>query len=56
MAALHNEIVRVHFLHPRNAMSPNQADGIGTEGIPGHGPFTRIFVRLDRDRILDIGF
>jgi len=52
----YSAVVRDHFLKPRNVGSLHDADAVGIEGQPGGGPHMQIYVKLEGDRISEIGF
>ncbi len=45
-----------HFVNPRNAGELEDPDGVGEAGDPGCGDAVRITIRVEDDRIADIGF
>ncbi|MEP0814353.1 MAG: iron-sulfur cluster assembly scaffold protein [bacterium] len=59
---LYGEVVKDHFLNPRNALYSDtadwdaSADGIGTVGSPVCGDMMRVWIKVDRDsgRIRDL--
>ena len=52
----YSESVRDHFLRPRNVGSIEDADGVGTEGSPGGGPFMQIFVKVRAGVLVEVTF
>ena len=45
-----------HFLNPRNAGEIDSPDGVGEGGDPSCGDTVRVMIRVEDDRIADIGF
>ncbi|MBU2634529.1 MAG: iron-sulfur cluster assembly scaffold protein [Nanoarchaeota archaeon] len=48
--------VMEHFMHPKNVGEIKDADGIGEEGNARCGDIMRIFIKVEKDKIVDIKF
>ena len=48
--------VKEHALNPRNVGLLENADGVGTEGTPGSGPFMEISVQIRCGVVSEIAF
>lgn len=51
---LHSEKVLDHFQHPRNVGVLPEANGVATVENPQCGDTTRLFIRVEADRIADV--
>ena len=52
----YSDIVKDHFHNPRNTGVLEDADGMGTEGKPGGGPYMQIYVKLHGPLIAAVSF
>lgn len=52
----YTEIVKDHFMNPRNVGEIEDADGIGTVGNPTCGDVMTIYLKIKDDKIKDIKF
>ena len=52
----YNEIVKDHFKNPRNVGEIKNANGIGTVGSKTCGDIMTIYLRIEKNRIIDIKF
>lgn len=52
----YSEIVMDHFINPRNMGEIEDADGIGEVGNPGSGDVTKLFLKIEDNRIIDVKF
>jgi nitrogen fixation protein NifU and related proteins len=52
----YGEIVMDHFINPRNMGEIEDADGIGEVGNPGCGDVTKLFLKIEDNRIIDVKF
>ncbi len=52
----YSDIVRDHFLNPRNVGALESPDGVGTVGDPVCGDFLKVTIRVEEDRIAEIRF
>ena len=52
----YNEIVKDHFKNPRNVGELKYANGIGTVGSKTCGDIMTIYLRIEKNRIIDIKF
>lgn len=52
----YSDIVMEHFYNPRNARRMENPDAIGKAGEPGRGPFMLLYLRFDREKIVDASF
>ncbi len=52
----YSDTVIDHFEHPRNMGEIEGADGVAEVGNPTCGDFTRIYLKIDGDRIVDVRF
>lgn len=53
---MYNEKVMDHFNNPRNVGEIPDTDGIGEVGNPVNGDFTKVSIKVDHNRIIDIKF
>ena len=53
---MYSELVMDHFSNPRNVGELADADGIGTEGNPTCGDIMKMFIKVEKDKIVDIKF
>ncbi len=53
---MYSEKVMDHFMNPRNVGEIPDADGVGTEGNPVCGDVMKIYIKVDKDRIVDAKF
>jgi nitrogen fixation NifU-like protein len=53
---MYNETVMDHFQNPRNTGEIKEASGIGSIGNPACGDVTKVFIKVDNDKIVDIKF
>jgi len=56
MVDKYTEIVKDHFLNPRNVGEIKDADGVGTVGNPKCGDVMTIYIKVKDDKITDIKF
>jgi len=52
----YSEKVMEHFKNPRNVGEIENPDGVGKVGNPVCGDLMHIYIRVENDRIVDIGF
>jgi nitrogen fixation protein NifU and related proteins len=52
----YNEKVMDHFMNPRNVGEIPDASGIGTVGNPVCGDVMKMFLKIDKDVIVDVKF
>lgn len=52
----YSEKVMDHFTHPRNVGEIPDASGIGTVGNPICGDVMKMFIKIDKDVIVDVKF
>jgi len=52
----YSDTVMDHFEHPRNMGEMDGADGMAQVGNPACGDVTRIFLKIENDRIVDVKF
>ncbi len=52
----YTDILRDHFLTPRNAGEIESPDGVGFIGDPGCGDMLKVTIRVENDRLTDIRF
>jgi len=52
----YNEIVKDHFKNPRNVGELKNANGIGSVGSKTCGDIMTIYLRIEKNRIIDIKF
>ncbi len=52
----YNQIVKEHFTHPRNMGEMENPDGVGEAQNPVCGDTMRLFIRVDKNRIVDVTF
>lgn len=52
----YSEKVLEHFQNPKNAGVIEDADGIGEIGQQDCGDFLRVFIKVDRDKIVDVKY
>jgi nitrogen fixation NifU-like protein len=45
-----------HFLAPRNSGALEAPDATGHAGVPGHGPFLILYLRMDGSRVVAAKF
>ena len=53
---MYSEKVMDHFRNPRNMGEIPDADGVGTVGNPVCGDMMNIYIKVEKDRIVDIKF
>ena len=53
---MYSELVMDHFSNPRNVGELADADGVGTEGNPACGDIMKMFIKVEKDKIVDIKF
>jgi nitrogen fixation NifU-like protein len=53
---LYNAVVMDHFKHPRNMGEMETPDGVGEATNPVCGDTMRLFIRVDKDRIVEVRF
>jgi len=53
---MYNETVMEHFSNPKNAGEIKDADGVGEVESPECGDTTKIYLKIENDRITDIKF
>jgi nitrogen fixation NifU-like protein len=53
---MYTEKVMDHFSNPRNVGEIEDANGVGEVGNATCGDFMKIFLKVERDRILDVKF
>ncbi|MFH0776682.1 MAG: iron-sulfur cluster assembly scaffold protein [Patescibacteria group bacterium] len=54
---LYSAIVKKHFLHPQNFLREGEkftADGIGEVGSPACGDVMKMWIKVEKDRIVDL--
>ena len=51
-----SEAVLDHFHRPRNPGAPEGANREGTAGVPGDGPYMRIWLTMEGETIVRAGF
>ena len=56
MIAVYTECVMEHFMHPRNLGKPEKFNGVGKVGNPICGDVMYIYIYVENDIIIDIGF
>ena len=54
--ALYSEKVMDHFMHPRNVVVIENADGVGEVGNAKCGDIMKIYLKIDNDIITDVKF
>jgi nitrogen fixation NifU-like protein len=54
--ALYSDEVMEHFQHPRNLGKPKKWDAVGKVGNPVCGDVMHIYIKVDDNKISDIGF
>jgi nitrogen fixation NifU-like protein len=54
--SLYNAVVMDHFKHPRNMGEMETPDGVGEATNPVCGDTMRLFIRVDKDRIVEVRF
>jgi nitrogen fixation NifU-like protein len=52
----YNQILMEHLKHPRNRGEMENPDGIGEAQNPACGDTMRLFIKVERDRIIDAKF
>jgi nitrogen fixation protein NifU and related proteins len=52
----YSEIVMDHFMNPRNMGEIEDADGIGEVGNPACGDVTKLYLKIEGNRIVDAKF
>lgn len=52
----YTDIVKDHFSNPRNLGKLNESDGVGEFQSHHCGDMTQIFLKIEEDTIVDIGF
>ena len=53
---MYSEKVMDHFLHPKNVGEIENADGVGTVGNPVCGDVMTFYIKVEKDRIVDVKF
>lgn len=53
---MYNETVMDHFQNPRNTGEIDDASGVGSIGNPACGDVTKVFIKVEDDKIVDIKF
>ena len=57
---VYSDMVKDHFLHPRNFVAGEQPDwewnGVGEMGSPACGDVMRIWIKVEDDRIVNFGW
>jgi len=53
---MYNETVMDHFQNPRNTGEIKDASGVGSIGNPACGDVTRVFIKVENDKIVEIKF
>lgn len=56
MNSPYSEKVMEHFMNPRNVGEIKDADGIGTVGNPACGDIMQMFIKVEKDVIVDAKF
>jgi nitrogen fixation protein NifU and related proteins len=56
MAEPYNDIVIDHFSNPRNMGVIKDADAVGEVGNPASGDMTKLYLKIENDRIIDARF
>lgn len=56
MGPPYSETVMDHFYTPRNAFRMQDPDRVGQAGMPGHGPFMVLYLRLEGEKIAAASF
>jgi nitrogen fixation protein NifU and related proteins len=51
-----SEILMDHFNSPRNSGRMDDSDLVGLAGTPGSGPYVALYLRLEKDSIIDSRF
>ena len=54
--ALYSEVVMDHFMHPRNVGVIEDADGVGQVGNAKCGDIMKIYLKIEKDIIVDVKF
>jgi len=52
----YSDKVMDHFMNPRNMGEIEDADGIGEAGDPAHGDVTKLYLKIEGNRIADAKF
>jgi nitrogen fixation NifU-like protein len=52
----YNQIVMEHLKHPRNRGEMENPDGVGEAQNPACGDTMRLFIRVEKDRVIDAKF
>lgn len=52
----YSEIIKEHFLNPRNVGEIPDADGVGSFGDPECGDYLRVWIKVRDEHIMDIKF
>jgi nitrogen fixation NifU-like protein len=55
-AGLYDQIVMEHLKHPRNMGEMENPDGVGEAQNPVCGDTMRLFIKVEKDRIIDAKF
>jgi nitrogen fixation NifU-like protein len=53
---MYSKQVMEHFMHPRNVGEMENPDGVGEVGNPVCGDIMKIFIKVEKDRIVDAKF
>ncbi len=53
---MYNEKIMEHFNNPKNVGELDDANGIGQVGNPVCGDIMKLFIKVEKDRIVDIRF
>lgn len=53
---MYNDNIIDHFSNPRNLKKMDNADGIGRLGDPGCGDYIEVYIKVEDEKIKDIGF
>ncbi len=52
----YSDTVMDHFMNPRNMGEIEGADGVGEVGNPAHGDVTKLYLKIEGNRIVDAKF
>lgn len=53
---MYNETVMDHFQNPRNTGEIENASGVGSIGNPACGDVTKVFIKVEGEKIVDVKF
>ncbi|MBN1347973.1 Fe-S cluster assembly scaffold protein NifU [candidate division KSB1 bacterium] len=56
MSEPYSDIVMEHFMNPRNVGEIENADGVGTVGNPACGDIMKMFLKIEKNIIIDAKF